>query len=464
MRKCIVLALLLGFCAFGCAESSTEEVQQCNCRSDQVCEDGVCFDTCSDANPCANRGMCVNHICRDTQEPVCKAGAKRCSADMREIEQCSDGYEFVTIQKCSADESCDSAVCIPNDCEEGTKRCNDNTVEICTNRQFVDFSTCGSDEICDESVGKCVKQSVCVDGVKRCSSEGNIEICENGDWIQAMGCPKASPCQQATLDCGSTVKTCSDNERKCADAHTLLTCVNDNWSESLCGENEICSNGECREQTCGDDCNKPVCGDGNLDDGESCDTTVPESRTCATELGEGYTGTLSCTSTCTIDTSLCSQPTPPVNDWVYIQTFDNLPNLASLTNTDKTNYKYEYTWTENQIEWSTRGRLDLVNQNIDYSIDGKGIILSGKSGNNSYIKASGFSKGVGTLSFDYRVWKGDSGKVTVKVGDSTDSLEFSDTQKIEKYIFNANVNAAEISIEASSGGRIIIDNVRWTNR
>ena len=67
----------------------------------------------------------------------------------------------------------------------------------------------------------------------------------------------------------------------------------------------------------------PNCGNTLLDNGEECDTTVPSDKTCITEMGDGYTGTLSCTSTCTIDTGNCTKTSvpPPVGDWDYIQTY-----------------------------------------------------------------------------------------------------------------------------------------------
>jgi hypothetical protein len=51
-----------------------------------------------------------------------------------------------------------------------------------------------------------------------------------------------------------------------------------------------------------------LCGDGNLSAGEQCDGTKLNSSTCASILGTGYTGTLTCTASCTFNTTRCSAP------------------------------------------------------------------------------------------------------------------------------------------------------------
>lgn len=54
----------------------------------------------------------------------------------------------------------------------------------------------------------------------------------------------------------------------------------------------------------------PVCGDGVIDTGESCDGTALGGRTCADEGFES--GTLRCASDCTFDTSTCEEEPGPM--------------------------------------------------------------------------------------------------------------------------------------------------------
>jgi len=57
----------------------------------------------------------------------------------------------------------------------------------------------------------------------------------------------------------------------------------------------------------------PVCGNSVVEAGESCDGTNFGGATCATALGGGSTGNLSCTFSCSLDTSACTPPpTVPV--------------------------------------------------------------------------------------------------------------------------------------------------------
>jgi hypothetical protein len=62
------------------------------------------------------------------------------------------------------------------------------------------------------------------------------------------------------------------------------------------------------QKTC---CKTTTCNHNNIiNTGESCDGTNLNGKTCATQLGTGYTGTLACTSSCTFDTIGCTAPSP----------------------------------------------------------------------------------------------------------------------------------------------------------
>ena len=439
----------------------------------------------------------------------------------------------------------------------------------------------------------CVTPSVCIEEVKRCGPDGNVQICEKGDWVQIMKCPATSPCDQATLKCASDIK-CQNNDKSCGEDNHLMVCDGTQWTKTPCPDNTVCYNSECREkctpndssctsatsyhkcnalgiwvdtncasglicndtsgeatcegtcdegayscednvlkrcnsheirviEPCGDraTCNEqegrcvPNCGNTQLDNGEACDGSIPAGKTCETEMGNGYIGTLSCTSSCTIDTSGCttaycgngtvdsgeacdgSVPAGktcatekgddytgslectenctidtsgciasvviPAN-WDYVQTFDNITSVSNQ-------YKTENTYTEDDITWSIKGRTQMTQTTsgvtTDYSLDGKGVILKYDKDVPNYINAAGLTKGIKVLAFDYRSWgvSTDNGTLKITTGSTSNELNFKkDQTESVTYTLSVDANVTEFSIEPTKGGRIIIDNVRWTNK
>ena len=539
MKKLSLIVLMCLWTA-GCAESSTENSTACKCSSDQICDNGKCLDTCSELKPCPGKADCVNNICRGGKTPSCEIGTKKCSEDMTKVLVCSDGYDYETDEECGAGNICDSAVCVPDDCTEGTKRCHLNNVEVCTSNAFRIYTECELPAVCDETQMDCVTPSVCTNDVKQCGLDGNVEICSDGEWVRMMKCPETSPCDPTTFKCASDVK-CQANEKSCDSENNLLVCNGTQWVKQQCPDNTICYNNDCREkcqpdttscvsqnryrkcnaigiwgesncpeglvcidengeascegtctegayscddnvlkrcesntineiEPCGDraTCSEtegrciPNCGNTLLDNGEECDTTVPSDKTCITEMGDGYTGTLSCTSTCTIDTGNCTKTsvTPPVGDWNYTQTFDSITSVANK-------YETENTFEENSITWSVKGRTKMNDTAGDFSIDGQGVIFKYNSSVPNYIKATGLTKGIKTLAFDYRSWgqSGDSGTIKITAGSFSEEISFKKDQTTpQPHTATVNAAATEFTIESTKGGRIIIDNVRWTNQ
>src|SRR5580704_6675033 len=54
------------------------------------------------------------------------------------------------------------------------------------------------------------------------------------------------------------------------------------------------------------------CGDGIITGNEPCNGSNLGSATCASAVEQGWVGTLTCTATCTLDTSACA---PPQTTW-----------------------------------------------------------------------------------------------------------------------------------------------------
>jgi surface antigen len=124
----------------------------------------------------------------------------------------------------------------------------------------------------------------------------------------------ASDCSPGTTCCdaqgqyvpsGQTGPSCSGDCRQCDGAGGCTPLA----AGTPCG-----SGGTCDGQG---SCDAAYCGDGNIDSGEQCDDTNLGSSTCET-LGFDD-GTLSCTSSCTYDTTACFnesiEPSPAQNTW-----------------------------------------------------------------------------------------------------------------------------------------------------
>ena len=438
MKKLSLIVLMCLWTA-GCAESSTENSTACKCSSDQICDNGKCLDTCSELKPCPGKADCVNNICRGGKTPSCEIGTKKCSEDMTKVLVCSDGYDYETDEECGAGNICDSAVCVPDDCTEGTKRCHLNNVEVCTSNAFRIYTECELPAVCDETQMDCVTPSVCTNDVKQCGLDGNVEICSDGEWVRMMKCPETSPCDPTTFKCASDVK-CQANEKSCDSENNLLVCNGTQWVKQQCPDNTICYNNDCREK-CQPDTTSCV----SQNRYRKCnaigiwgESNCPEGLVCIDENGEA-----SC-----------------VGDWDYIQTFDNITSVANK-------YETENTFEENSITWSVKGRTKMNDTAGDFSIDGQGVIFKYNSSVPNYIKATGLTKGIKSLAFDYRSWGGasDNGIVKITAGSFSEEISFKKDQTTpQPHTATLNAAATEFTIESTKGGRIIIDNVRWTNQ
>ncbi|MFH1426462.1 MAG: DUF4215 domain-containing protein, partial [Candidatus Kerfeldbacteria bacterium] len=178
------------------------------CANDLVCSDGACRNA-----QCTTEGDCICPACGD--------------GTVDEGEECDDGNNV-------DGDGCSASCTLPNACN----------------------STC-TDEI------GCANDLSCVDGACRnpvCSTEDDC-VC--------------AACGDGTLDPG---EQCDDGNNVdgdgCSVACTVPSICNATCTTEFgCGDDLVCSDGQCRNTQCTTegDCICPLCGDGNLDDGEACD-------------------------------------------------------------------------------------------------------------------------------------------------------------------------------------------------
>ena len=114
---------------------------------------------------------------------------------------------------------------------------------------------------------------------------------------------------------------------------------------------------------------------------------------------------------------------------VSVENFSNVPNKTSYT--DLTDSKVfgrtdgiKITTLKTMVYDKNSSNYDSITFG-DYKVDGaeytgKILILNGKCDANSQIKVDNLPQGVGTISFDYRVWKNDDkATIDILVGDTT---------------------------------------------
>ena len=171
---------------------------------------------------------------------------------------------------------------------------------------------------------------------------GNIYVC---DPVYVSPCNPSNPefdipGASGTADVVFTVTPppvfCGDGI--CNNGENLTTCFADCQQIPICGNTlvetgEQCDDGNSNNNdACKNDCTDNVCGDGVIYTGvEQCEGTNLGGQTC---VSQGFTGgTLSCTASCTFDTSACTSPPPPAcvlnsSSWNIIQTLEG--NVVSF--------------------------------------------------------------------------------------------------------------------------------------
>jgi len=295
----------------GCAPDCTVET---GCGNGQL-EVG---EQCDDDNVTSGDG-CTGDCRLEGAAPVCGNGI------FEYTEGCDDGNTTAgdgCSATCEREDGCgDGEQAGIEQCDDGNNIAGDGCSSICT----VEF-ICGNNE-CDSEKGETCAfcpQDCCplcgngrLDEGEQCDDDGNV----NGD-----GCSRGCLDEDGVPECGNDIWELGE---ECDDGNDE---IHDGCSD-VCEKEFTCGDGECTSdmgETCGrcpfDCC--PSCGNGVLQSGEQCDTTDLNGRTCEFF---GYTGgTLGCTNSCTLDFANCAGPGPVCGNGVieYGETCDG-GNLAS---------------------------------------------------------------------------------------------------------------------------------------
>ena len=107
-------------------------------------------------------------------------------------------------------------------------------------------------------------------------------------------------------------------------------------------------------------------------------------------------------------------------------------------------------------------RTDTQEQNQDYAIQGKGLVLDGKRERGRITIT--FPEGVKTISFDYKAFLAGNKKreILVSGGGINDIVSVEANKQTYTKTLNKTGNV-EITIKANTGSKqFVIDNIKWT--
>lgn len=271
--------------------------------------------SCTPEIKCGNGVLDASEQC-----DASKLGGNTCASVM--------GTGATGTLKCSSTCTFDTSSCIaPPACGNGSL----NTGEACDKTVFRNGSNaCASYDPVIYSSGTMTCNSNCTVNVSACTKKcGNNtidagELCD-GTKLNGKTCAtQVGGGSTGTLKCSADCKnfdtssctaalSCGDGivngDEECDGSAYLLdvsTC-SEYSSAYLSGNLKCTPLCEIDTSACVE---KPVCGDGNVGTGEVCDGANLNGKTCVTEKGAGYTGTLACAGDCkSFNTAACQPPT-----------------------------------------------------------------------------------------------------------------------------------------------------------
>ena len=299
----------------GVHDCDVANAKKCDGKNVMICEGGrwtiseSCEISCNDTtNSC------------DKPSGDCENGATRCGTDSTKIEKCSGGAwvpEDCTVGTCITVGN--GAVCA--ECEDSATRCvvedGVSKLSACADHVWGAAQACEAIDpekaVCDANPGtSCVN----VKTLLTCPAEGNVacqtiygkeyvvtcqdgavssaEVCVDDKVcdVPSNGCTERDICGNGTVGAGEDCEEGVSFDATCADltndanATGSVSCVNCKYDLSGCA----------------------YCGDGVVNNSEQCDGKIAEGMTCTTAMNDGkvYTGDLSCSDECTVDTTACT--------------------------------------------------------------------------------------------------------------------------------------------------------------
>jgi len=285
-------------CTFSCAAAA--DCDDANaCTGTESCN--TTLHTCQAGTPLADGAACgTGRVCRGGAciTPVCGdgfvEGAEQCDdANGTDGDGCDSDCTF----SCSAAADCDDA----NLCN-GAETCRAATHTCGAGTPPADGVSCGVGLVCRG--GACV-MPVCGNGLLEFG-----ELCDDGNSTNGDGCEN-----DCTFSC-ATDGECGDG-RFCNGTETCNTTTHVCRSGTPVSDGTSCGGGlVCRAGTCV----PPVCGNGILETGETCDDgNTADGDGCNNDCTFSCTATADCddanlctgAETCNTSTHICTNPADP---------------------------------------------------------------------------------------------------------------------------------------------------------
>ena len=141
------------------------------------------------------------------------------------------------------------------------------------------------------------------------------------------------------------------------------------------------------------------------------------------------------------------QPSSGVFDFEWIEKVDK-------------SYAVHVTKTLNGVTLDATARTDTQEQNQDYAIQGKGLVLDGRRG----LITITFPEGVKSISFDYKAFLAGKGnrEILVSGGGIEDTISVGTDKQTYTKTLNKTGNV-KITIKGNRGSKqFVIDNIKWT--
>ena len=256
------------------------------CTLSDHCQQGLCQSTknltCNDQNPCTDDSCDPDTGCKYSPNQASCDDLNECTTG----DHCEDGNCKITGPvMCDDDNVCTNNWCDPLiGCQYSANNnlCDDDNA--CTLNDHCDNSVClGDSQLQCEDLNPCTDDSCLPDS--GCLNNPNQQPCDNDD-----PCTQNDYCLDAICNTGEAV-VCDDQNACTAD--TCLTMVGCQFEkltdtpcedDSLCTENDICTDGECSpgqavdcddNNICSDDSCAPATGCVNADNQEPCDDGDP---------------------------------------------------------------------------------------------------------------------------------------------------------------------------------------------
>jgi hypothetical protein len=264
------------------------------CSDNETCQKGACRADCFDQCPERNRTRCLNErvqTCGDFDEDTCLEWDSGMACESKQT--CSDGR---CVQACS------------DRCEQGTKRCANDTVQVCADSdeddcfEWIEGAVCKEGTTC--SSGSCVVEcrNQCGQGETRCKND-EVETCDDYDddscleWAITKTCGDSQVCSegQCTRGCSDQcsmqgAKRCSNDDVQTCGDYDMDACLE--WGDTTpCGSGKTCSSGQC-VGGCNDQCsqkNATRCNNGEVETCGDYDMDACLEWGNATDCGSGKT-------------------------------------------------------------------------------------------------------------------------------------------------------------------------------